>query len=209
MVQTYGMGLRYEPITVFILAGGPSSRMGEPKAFMQIAGKSLIDYAVAQAHSVGEDVFVVGDKIMYGAYGRIVTDIHEKCGPLGGIHAALTRTKTEFNLMLALDTPFLTKNLLNYLNMQAQKAEKTVTVPKLSGGYNPLCAIYRKDFLHRAEGALQAGNYKIDSLFIEGDTLEITEAELIMQRFEISMFANINTPEDFARANTRKPDLHG
>jgi len=202
------MGIRYEPITAFIMAGGLSSRMGEPKAFMQIAGKSMIDYAVAQAHSVAEDVFVVGDKIMYGAYGRIVTDIHEKCGPLGGIHAALTRTKTEFNLMLALDTPFLTRNILHYLNEQAQKAEKTVTVPKLSNGYNPLCAIYRKDFLHRAEGALLAGNYKIDSLFLEGDTLEITEAELLMQRFDITMFQNINTPEDFAIASNRKPDLN-
>src|SRR5271155_187751 len=208
MVQTYAMGIRYEPITAFILAGGASTRMGEPKAFMQIAGKSLIDYAVAQAHSVGDDVFVVGDKIMYGAYGRIVTDVHEGCGPLGGIHAALTRAKTEFNLILALDTPFLTKNVLNYLNMQAQKAEKTVTVPKLSNGYNPLCAIYRKDFLHRAEGAILAGNYKIDLLFLEGDTLEITEAELLMQRFDLSIFDNINTPEDFASASNRKPDLN-
>ena len=183
--------------------------MGEQKAFKQIAGKSLMDYAVAQGHSIAEDVFIVGDKIMFGAYGRIVNDIFPNCGPLGGIHAALDRTKTEFSLILALDTPFLTKTFLHFLNAQAQESEKMVTVTQLQGGYNPLGAIYRKGFFHVADAALKANNLKIDGLFPPSDTLVISEAELIMQRFNLGMFENINTPEDFEQASQRRPDING
>jgi len=203
------MAKRYEPISAFILAGGKSSRMGEPKAFMQIAGKSLMDYAVAQAHSIAEDVFIVGDKIMYGAYGRIVSDVYPDCGPLGGIHAALNRSRTEFTLILPLDMPFLTRGFFQYLNAQAQDSEKLVTVTQIGGGYNPLCAIYRKAFMDTAEAGIKAGNLKIDALFPPADTLVITEAELILQRFDMTIFSNVNTPEDFERASQRKPDLTG
>jgi len=203
------MAKRYEPITAFILAGGKSTRMGEQKAFKQIAGKSMMDYAVAQGHSVAEDVFIVGDKIMFGAYGRIVSDIYPDCGPLGGIHAALDRTKTEFNIIIALDTPFLTKTFLHFMIAQAQESEKMVTVTQMMNRFNPLGAIYRKGFFHIADAALKAGNLKIDSLFPPSDTLVITEAELALQRFDMRIFENINTPEDFERATTRRPDIDG
>ncbi|MEO6120205.1 MAG: molybdenum cofactor guanylyltransferase, partial [Terriglobales bacterium] len=146
-----------EPITGFIIAGGKSSRMGTEKALLTVDGKTLIDHAIAQARVICEDILIAGPKETFSAYGRIVTDVHKDCGPLGGIHAALGRSETTLNLMIAVDTPFVTKEFLVYLAETARSADAIVTLPRTAAGLQPLCAIYRDDFLPIAEKALKDG----------------------------------------------------
>lgn len=185
-------------ITAFIIAGGKSSRMGQEKAFMQIKGRMLIDHAISQAHSVADDIFIVGPREKFGAFGRIVKDIYPNCGPLGGVHAALDRSRTNRSLMLALDTPFITPEFLKYLVAEAQSSKAAVTVPRTKHGLQPLCAVYTHDFLDIAQAALVAGQYKIDPLF-SPDKSRIIDMEEHPE-FDPAMFQNINSPVDFAQA---------
>lgn len=196
------------PITAFVLAGGKSTRMGRDKAGLSLDGRTLLETALQAARAVaGEDnVFILGSPELYGAYGPTIADVFPGCGPLGGIHAALSSTRTEFNLMIAVDTPFLSAPLLNFIVDRGLEARKTVTAPLIRDYPQPLCAVYSREFLTVAERALQAGEYKIVPLFPAGSTLLIREAELRQFAFTAEMFENLNTPEDLERARRRRTE---
>ena len=54
---------------------------------------------------VAEPVRIVGAFESFRAHGRVVEDVFPGRGPLGGIHAALSSSAAELNLMLAVDLP--------------------------------------------------------------------------------------------------------
>jgi molybdenum cofactor guanylyltransferase len=194
-----------DAITGFVLAGGKSSRMGRDKARLSFDGRTLLETALEAAHAVAGNVFILGDPELYGAYAPTIADVFPGCGPLGGIHAALARTRTEFNLMIAVDTPFLSAGLLRYLAGRAVQARAMVTAPEINAYPQPLCAVYSRAFLPIAEQALKTGAFKIVPLFPEAGALLIREAELKQVAFTAEMFENLNTPEDLERARRRGP----
>src|SRR3954470_6285188 len=109
------------------------------KAFLSLDGRFLIEHAIYQAR-VADDIYIVGPKEKFSAYGRVVLDIFPDAGPLGGIHAALKKTRTDRNLFLPVDMPFLKREFLLYLLEVALKNSATVTVPRMNGRLQPLCA---------------------------------------------------------------------
>lgn len=187
-------------VTAFILAGGQSSRMGTEKAFLDLHGRTLLERALELARGVADQVCIVGTAEKFAAYGSVVEDIYPGRGPLGGIHAALSATATELNLVLAVDMPFMSAAFLRYLVEQARTSGALVTVPHAAKGLQPLCAVYRRDFRQRAEESLRAGRNKIDPLFTPMETRIVAEAELEQLSLTASIFDNLNTREDWERA---------
>ena len=181
-------------LTAFILAGGRSSRMGRDKAFLKFEGKSLLNRALLLAHSVTRDVRIVGSASKFSAFGIVVEDTFHNRGPLGGIHAALNATSTDLNLILAVDMPFLSKQLLTFLVERARVSDAVVTIPRTSSGGEPLCALYRRIFAAVAEAAINSGENKIDRLFSSLTLSPITEDDL--RSFPPNQFRNLNTPSD-------------
>src|SRR5437879_12975870 len=116
---------------------------GKDKAFLLRNGRALIDLMIQKAKSVADDVFIVGPKEKFSSYGRVVEDRYPDCGPLGGIQAALNRSRTELNVVLPIDIPFVDQAFLSYLIGEAERSAALVTVPKVKGGLQPLCAVYR------------------------------------------------------------------
>jgi len=195
----------------FLLAGGKSSRMGEDKAFLEFHGQTLLERALAVMAVVCDTVVIIGDPARFAKYssakyeagncetpkyGPVVADIFPGCGPLAGIHAALAHSTSELNLMLAVDMPFVSKQLLAFLFATAEQNSAAVTVPRTSKGLQPLCAIYRREFLAVSETALRAGKYKVDAAFSTVSTHEIDATELAAAGFAERSFFNVNTPED-------------
>jgi molybdopterin-guanine dinucleotide biosynthesis protein A len=193
----------------FVLAGGKSSRMGAntDKAFLDFGGQTLLDRALGVMGAVCGRVMIVGDPAKFAKTGSVVADIFPGCGPLGGIHTALVHSTAELNLMLAVDMPFVSKELLAFLFdvAAAEGGDKhvVVTVPRTSRGLQPLCAIYRRDFSAAAERALRAGKYKIDAAFSGVNIRVIEERELAAAGFSEQSFFNVNTPEDRMAAEGR------
>jgi molybdopterin-guanine dinucleotide biosynthesis protein A len=184
-------------VTAFILAGGKSTRMGTDKAFVEFEGRTLLARALDLAHSVTADVRIVGSREKFAAYAPIVEDLFRDCGPLGGIQAALRVSLTEFNLILAVDMPFLSPEFLHYLISQARnEPEAVVVVPLADGRGQPLCAVYRLAFAHVSENALRAGQYRINRLFDEVRTRVIGPEEMAGAGFSPAIFRNLNTPAD-------------
>ena len=191
-------------LTGFVLAGGRSSRMGTDKAALLLNGRTLLDHAIGMVGAVtGEPPFILGSRQLYASYGEVIEDRYPGCGPLAGIHAALSRSSTRFNLIIAVDTPFLSPELLRHMTMRAIESEAAVTVPEIAGYTQPLCAVYSRDFLPIAENALRSGSFKIVPLFPKDMTCIVTEAELARFAFDAEMFENLNTPEQMKRARLR------
>jgi len=180
-----------------ILAGGKSTRMGSDKAFVEFDGRTLLARVLDLARSVTQDVRIVGSAEKFASFAPVVEDIFRDCGPLGGIHAALRSSLSELNVMLAVDTPFVSWTLLQYLISQARATpDAIIVVPASEDRRQPLCAIYRREFADVAENALRAGNNRIDRLFDLVKTRTITEAELNVAGFSSGIFRNMNTPEE-------------
>jgi molybdopterin-guanine dinucleotide biosynthesis protein A len=191
-------------VTAFILAGGKSTRMGADKAFVGYDGRTLLARALDLARSVTPDVRIVGSREKFAALAPVVEDVFRGCGPLGGIHAALRASLTELNLVLAVDTPFVSPAFLRYLIGQARGApEAIVVVPRSTGHRQPLCAVYRREFADAADNALRAGRNRIDRLFGEVRTRAIDQEELESAGFSSAIFRNLNTPEELEAEKSR------
>jgi len=184
-------------VTAFVLAGGKSTRMGQDKAFLMLGGKTLLERALGVAGSAASEVRIVGDPQKFSPFAATVEDIYRERGPLGGIQAALTATESEWNLILAVDLPFIDGAFLLWLLEEARKCGAVVTVPRMQGRLQPLCAVYRKSFASAAQRALEAGRNKIDPLFALLPTRVIEEAELLQQGYPAEMFRNLNTPDEY------------
>ena len=185
-------------VAAFILAGGKSTRMGTDKAFVTLNGRTLLARLLEVVRSVTTDVCIVGDTAKFSAFAPVVEDVFPGCGPLGGIHAALRASKAELNLILAVDVPFVSFALLQFLMAQARNSGASVTVPRINQGWQPLCAIYRREFADAAETALRAGRYRIDALFDQVQV--IAEEALEAAGFSSNIFRNLNTKEDLEAA---------
>ena len=182
-------------VAAFILGGGKSTRMGTDKAFVLLDGRTLLQRALDLARLLTSDVRIVGDRGKFAQFAPVVEDVFRDCGPLGGIHAALKASSAELNLILAVDVPFLSTALLEYLIMCARNsANATVAVAQAAGRLQPLCAVYRPQFADAAENSLRSGHYKIDALFAAPHTRIVAEKELESAGFSSSMFRNLNTP---------------
>ena len=187
-------------LTGFILAGGRSTRMGADKAFVPLQGRPLLAGAIELAGAVTADVRIVGSAEKFASFGPVVEDVFRDSGPLGGIHAALRNSSTDLNLILAVDLPFVSSAFLKYLVARARQSAAVVTVARASGGWQPLCAVYRREFADAAEKALRAGQFKIDALFDSVTTQVITETELEEAGFSVTIFRNLNTREELEAA---------
>ena len=189
-----------EDVSAFIVAGGKSSRMGQDKALLKLKGQTLLERALELARGVSRDVRVVGTADKFAAFAPVIEDVFRDQGPLSGIHAALKSSSTDLNLILAVDLPFLKSNCLHYLISQARVTTALVTVPRAGGAWQTLCAVYRRGFAEYAEQSLREGKNKIDPLFSRVQTKVIEENELVQHGFSPDIFQNVNTPDEFRRA---------
>ena len=191
-------------VAAFVLAGGKSTRMGTDKAFVEYDGRTLLARALDLARSVTPDVRIVGSAEKFAPFAPVVEDIFPDRGPLGGIHAALRSSLSELNVMLAVDTPFVSWAFLQYLISQARSApEAAAVVPRDQAGSQPLCAVYRRQFADAAETTLRAGRNRIDVLFDTVPTRVIKPEELEGAGFSRSIFRNLNTPEELEAEKRR------
>ena len=151
----------------FILVGGASSRMGADKSRLLLNGKTTTSLITEALRGVTEKVSLIGSSADGSESSlRIIPDLHERWGPLGGIEAALNACETEYCIVVACDLPFLTSELLTYLVQLRSGADSTfeAVVPLQSDGRpQPLCAVYQRvpcliaaQEIHRAEPTYSA-----------------------------------------------------
>lgn len=141
-----------------VLAGGESTRMGRPKAFIELDGHTLLDRAVAALRGADlDDVVVVGgDRAAVGAAGhRYVPDTHPGEGPLGGIVTALGAVDADLVVVLACD--LLDASSLAVRSLVGALGTGDVAVPVVDGRAQWLHAVWRRSALPTLDAAFAAG----------------------------------------------------
>ena len=195
---------RAKQVGGFILAGGESSRMGRDKALLELEGVALIVRTARLVESAAERCAIVGDTVrLEGLELLVIEDEFPGAGPLGGIATALRASEAEWNLIVACDLPYLTREWLEFLIGQAMQSDADAVLPMNERGAEPLCAVYRK----RADGAIRAaldrGVRKVT------DGLAEVRIEFIEPRewkgFDSDglLFKNMNSPADYEEAKLR------
>lgn len=190
-------------VTVFILAGGRSTRMGRDKALLRLGGKTLLEQSIEIGRGVNESVKVIGARERYSDFGaEVVEDEFQQCGPLGGIHAALGASDSELNVFLSVDMPMVSAEFLRYLVTRAQaKPDALATVPDADGGIQGTCAVYRRPFRAVAEQQLKRGKYRVTETLGLVRVEYVEENEIREAGFDpAKLFKNLNTPEEFTQA---------
>ena len=148
---------------LIILAGGLSTRMGEPKALLPwVNGESLISHALRKGleADVHDILISVGDDEQLGHAIQthildtlsndekekisIVRDSVERCGPLGGLYSALSVGQSAAYAVMAVDMPFMPMDLYYDWLYQVDCNTWNAIVPRGNAGkLEAMAGIYR------------------------------------------------------------------
>lgn len=198
-------------VTGVILAGGRARRMGGVnKALLPIgpgserttlsgilevfdgrfAGCVLVTAGIGK--ETGQD-----DGASYrGLPLRVTADRLVGCGPLGGVHAALSVMTTPMAFVCGCDMPALSGPLLDW--MAARVRDGRLLVPIVGGRPEPLHAFYPVSCLPAVERALRDGVRMMLDFFERVPVDFLHESEFSGVAGADRSFLNINTPEDLA-----------
>ena len=192
-------------LTACIQAGGQSTRMGEDKALKPFLGRPLIQRVVERLAPIADEVIVTTNRPDDYRFLdlRLVSDLKPGRGALGGLYTAIASASRPMVAVVACDMPFASPALLRMASRILVEEEVDVVIPRSEEGYEPLHAIYRRDTCRPAiEAAIDAHQWKVIAWFPQVKVRVLTLAEI--QTYDPSglAFWNVNTPEEFSKAET-------
>lgn len=186
-------------VTVAVMAGGKSSRMGRDKSFVLFDGRPLIEVVLDAVRGMGDELLLITNQPAdYAHLGLpMVGDIFPDHGPLGGIHTAVTAASHPHTLVVACDMPWLNRDLLGHLLSLRHEAD--VVVPRWQRFPEPLHAVYSKACLPAIEAKLAQKRLKITGFFGQVSVRFVAREEIVRFDADGRSFANVNTPEELAK----------
>ncbi len=203
------------PLNAIILAGGQGLRFGSDKAEMVIKGKGVLEALIDNFSEVCQKTIVVSNTqrtISDHPDVRVVEDVIRNIGPLGGIHAGLLASDTQYNLVLACDMPFINIGFVKYM-ISLVEPEDMAIIPMINNWVEPLCGIYAKGCSNEIEELISTSMVESQGKkareFCILRLLDRVRARYIeeeaIRRFDpqLHMFFNINTLQDKKEAEKR------
>jgi molybdenum cofactor guanylyltransferase len=191
-------------LTVAIMAGGQSSRMGQDKSFVPFQGRPLIEVVQERVAGLGAELVVITNKPdEYAHLGLpMYSDVYPNMGPLGGIYTAVYHARHPYTLVVACDMPWLNRDLLAYMIGLRHQAD--IIVPRWDKFPEPLHAIYSKACLPPIWEQLQSGQLKVVRFYGQVQVHFVDRP--VIEQFDKDgrSFANLNTPEELSRAESGK-----
>lgn len=178
-------------ITGIILAGGKSIRMQEDKALKIHNDQTFIHCIIKVLEKFTNQIIICSDHTSHDQFGYDrIPDTFTDSGPLGGIYAGLEHSKTQKNIIISCDVPFIMPEVISLL--LDQDTDKNDALVYRS---NPLIGIYNKSvsttlkaFLENQQLSIYHALSSIDTSFVDHDP----SLELFLR--------NINTPEQYEEA---------
>lgn len=188
--------------TGVILAGGQNKRFdGQNKAFIHVGNRRIVDRLLdVYAQLFDQVVLVTNDPAAYmDVNALIVSDHYAERSSLNGLHAGLFTAAHEHAFFAACDTPFIKKELIQFVLAHIER-KADIVIPQTAAGYEPMFAVYRKTCLPVMAWQLEHDRLKIQGLFRKLRVKTLPEADLRQIDPDLLSFFNINTPEDLVRA---------
>jgi molybdopterin-guanine dinucleotide biosynthesis protein A len=192
-----------------VLAGGRSSRMGQPKALLDWHGVTAVEHAVA----VAREGIGGGPVCVVRAPGQelppldavVADDAVAYDGPLAALYAGLVTLAGEADVAFAcgVDTPLLAPAFVRAVLRTLHKGDDAV-VPIVGGRPQPLLAVYRVRLAPRLRALLDDGAYGLRDIPRAAAVRQVGEWELVSDPEldavdpRLTSVANANTPEEWA-----------
>jgi molybdopterin-guanine dinucleotide biosynthesis protein A len=183
-----------------VLCGGRSTRMGQSKAWLPIAGELLLLRILRVLGEVLSPVVVVAapgqDLPPLPPAVAVYRDPVEGRGPLQGLAVGLQALtgRAEAAMVVSCDVPLLQSAFVR--RMIALLGEAAICVPQAEGRLHPLSGVYRVEVAPVAERLLAAGKLRVMDLFDEVPTRIVSAEELGSPL--LASLRNVNTPADLA-----------
>jgi molybdopterin-guanine dinucleotide biosynthesis protein A len=184
-----------ENFTGIILAGGKSQRMGTDKGLLLLNGKPFITHIYEAMKPIfGDNIVVVSSNADYDTFGyNRIEDLISDKGPVGGLYTALKQSKTKFNLVLSVDVPLVSTELLQWL-VDNHDDSYLVTQVQVDEKASPLVAVY-----DHALGALLGEHLAGNQLKLRDVIAEVNVQTLTVPVKWSAQLQNINTEEDYKK----------
>jgi molybdenum cofactor guanylyltransferase len=181
-----------------VLAGGRSSRMGEPKALLDWHGEPLVHHIAGILARVCRPVIVVaaaGQSLPVPEEVEIAVDAAPERGPLEGVAAGIRALggRSPAVFLAAVDLPLLHPAFIGQMLAALPGFDAAVAVA--DGRDQPLAAAYDARLLERAPQLLAAGEARVTALLEHGQIRRIAVAELV----EPDSLRNVNTQAEYRR----------
>ena len=179
-------------VSGIVIAGGKSLRMGTDKSSLVFQNQSFLNRAVSLLQNFTDDIIVsTNDKIKAINYKTIPDSIHNT-GPISGLYTCLPYIKYEIALVIPVDMPMLTTEVISYLLEQADFSKK-INIFRANDRLQMLTGLYHKDLLPVLKQQIETGDYKLRNLLNKTLNHTIDAGDFSSQ------FVNINTPESLQK----------
>lgn len=201
-------------LSLILLAGGESKRMGQHKALLPIpgSGEPLIRHLLRRLMPLVSGRLIVvtntpaiGQAVTSQFTATCLADAWPGVGPLGGVATGLGAAPG-WAIVLACDLPFVNPTLFQYLwsLAQAQLPDGSwrwqAVVPRVEGEAQPLHALYHPTVIPVIDELLGNGERRMSGLPALVRTRWVEQAEIRRLDAELRSFMNVNTPAEWAAA---------
>lgn len=201
-------GVDLAKISLLIIAGGKSSRMGRDKRWLSWQGKSFLENMVQRGIGAGfEEIIICAEREseeldeLLDAYPMlsVAYDMIKEAGPLVGIYQGLQMMKGEYGWAVSCDMPFFDfSKAQSMVEMIEANPYLKAVVPVAEGRWQPLASIYSRALLPEINSALNEGNRKIRCI-LQGSSIAVETFDN-----EKDIFFNVNNEADYQLALGRE-----
>jgi molybdopterin-guanine dinucleotide biosynthesis protein A len=195
--------------SAIILAGGFSSRFGQDKGLVKLAGKPLLNHVLDAVGNLADETIVAVSsqaqaesfRKVLGSEVNVVVDTMDLHGPLVGAMTGFQAAQALYAFLLPCDTPLVSTDVLRLLLELHQG--KSAVIPRWPNcNIEPLQAVYcMKPACMAAKEALEKGRSNMQTMI---DNLRGVRfvSTLVLQQLDpkLNTFFNVNTPLDLKRA---------
>ena len=148
-------------VTIFILCGTKNTRLCCEKGLVLFQGKPFIERIIDIVLPISSNIILVTNDTEYDylKYKKIIDPEKEK-GTLGSIFTALQYSNTKYNLILSLDIPLISTELLMELIDKHDEAAE-ITILSSKSRMLPLIGIYSKKIAPLLQQAIAKNELKL------------------------------------------------
>ncbi|PEY42527.1 molybdenum cofactor guanylyltransferase [Bacillus cereus] len=196
-------------IAGIVLAGGKSSRFGEPKALASWQGHTFIEQIVQVMQTTVQDVVVISHpaikKIVVTLVDvPVIEDIssYKGEGPLAGIVSGMEQIKAQWYIVSPCDTPNLSNEWITALIGQISDEYEAI-VPVIDGRKQPLLAAYHDRVKEKIYALLNEEKRSMGQLLSQCNVKYVIGEEVNVAK---EWFMNVNTQEEYVWLLNRKND---
>ncbi|MEV5109588.1 molybdenum cofactor guanylyltransferase [Bacillus sp. LBA3-1-1.1] len=189
--------------TGIVLAGGMSSRFGEPKALAIWKGTTFVEHIVKVMESILQDVVVISHTDIKERVERLVQvpviedmSHYKGNGPLAGIISGMEYIDSDWYIIMPCDAPNVSNEWITIL-LEQTSDEYDAIVPIIEGRKQPLLAAYHRRVKGKIDKLLQEEKRSMGQLLIQCNVKYVAGEEV---QANTAWFMNVNTKDEYVQA---------